>query len=163
MPRFVDLQPQLQVVNSVGAVIEGPYRIDVASGAAGSNPPGLGIVLDTAEPWYQEESIGPFLNYQWSEIAYLLGYRYYVNLNFACVEGAASQNFYGLTLLDQLYQICAATQVPYAALQFSLFVGSPFFGVVPAGGGGFHPQKIAGKQGFYSLTLQFRWPRMRAA
>jgi len=153
MPRFLDYAPQFRVVNSGGAPIEGPYRLDVLSGA----PANLGITLESTEPWYEEERIGPFLNYQWSEVSYLLGYRYFVTLNMTAIEGQAiGGNAYGLTLLDRLYQIMAATQVQYAALQFSLFNLSPFFGVVQGGGGGFHPQTLAGKLGFYTLSLSFK-------
>jgi hypothetical protein len=150
--RFPDYQPQLQLVNSGGTVIEGPYQLDVKSGA----PASLGITLGGAEPWYVEENIGPFLNYQWSEVAYNLGYRYFVTLNFSFVESGQTSTAQGLTLLDRLHQACVKTQVTYAALQFSLFVSSPFFGVVPAGSNGFHPQKVAGKQGFYDLSLSFK-------
>lgn len=155
MPRFVYYVPQLQVVNSIGNVIEGPYRLDVAGGAYNTDPPGIGITLGSTEPWYEPENIGPFLNYQWSEISYNLGYRYFVNLNFSFVEGAGGNSFYGLTLLDRLYQIAVQNQVTYGALQFSLFSGSSFFAVVP-NGGGFQPQKCAGKQGFYELSLSFK-------
>lgn len=157
MARFPDYQPQLRVVNSVGTPIEGPYRLDVLSGAEASR----GLVLGETEPWYEEESIGPFLNYQWAEVAYSLGYRYFVRLNFAKVEALASST-YGLTLLDRLYQIAVQNQVTYAALQFSLFVGAPFFGVRPSGGG-FHPTKLAGKQGLYELSLSFKSRDLQAS
>jgi hypothetical protein len=159
MPKFVDYAPQLQVVNSVGGIVEGPYRFDVKSGA----PATLGITLGSTEPWYVDENVGPFLNYQWAEVAYNLGYRYYVTLNFADVEGqAVGGNTYGLTLLDRLYQLCVQNQVTYGALQFSLFTLSPFFAVVPAGSNGFHPQKNGGKQGFYTLSLSFKTRTLQA-
>lgn len=159
MAGFPIYQPQLRVVNSGGSVIEGPYQFDPAT-AMGTR----GIVLVGTEPWYVDENSGPFLNYQWSQIAYLLGYRYYVTLNFAAISGqAVSGSAYGLTLLDRLYQACVQNQATYAALQFSLFVGSPFYGVGPAGSTGFHPTLSSGKQGLYDLTLSFTTRDLQAS
>src|SRR5271169_1112932 len=152
MAGFPIYQPRLQVVNSGRAVIEGPYQFDV--GAAMNQ---LGIVLAATDPWYVDENVGPFMNYQWNNVAYNLGYRYYVNLHFAAISGQAiAGNAYGLTLLDRLFQICVQNQVLYAALQFSLFASpAPFYDVVPAGSAGFHPTTSSGKQGLYDLMLSF--------
>jgi hypothetical protein len=147
--------PQLRTVDSGGNLVLGPFQLAVSAGAGTT----LGLWLADTEPWYQDENSGPFLNYQWAEIAYPIGYRYYVNLNFRGIDAAnVASSTYGLALLDTLYQAAVQTQVTYAALQFSLFgaFGSPFFGVVPAGNGGFHPMKESGKQGFYSLSLSFK-------
>jgi hypothetical protein len=152
MARFPDYQPSFRLVNSVGTVTGGPWRFDVASGA----PATYGITLGSTEPWYVDENIGPFLNYQWSEIAYNLGYRYYVNLDFVFIEGQSGNSNYGLTLLDNLFRLCAENQVTYAMVQFSLAAGAPFYGIVPAGGGGMHPHEVASKQGYYELALSFK-------
>jgi len=151
-------------VDSGGALKEGPYRLDVAANPQTPAAPlgALGIVLGGTEPWYEDENSGPFKNYLWQEIAYNFGYRYYVNLSFAAVE-AGADTFHGLTLLDRLYQNAVQVQVAYAALQFSLFVGAPFFGVVPAGSGGFHPSKLGGKQGFYEVALSFKSRDLQAS
>src|ERR1035437_184981 len=151
MAGFPIYQPTLRVVNSGGAVIGGPYQLDPASAL---NTRGFALV--STEVWYVDENSGPFLNYQWSQIAYSLGYRYYVTLNFTAISGqAVNGNAYGLTLLDRLYQGCVQNQVTYAAIQFALFPGSAFYGVVPAGSTGFHPTLSSGKQGLYDLTLSF--------
>ena len=158
MARFADYQPMFRIVDAGGNLLEGPYRMDVPFAQ-----PTLGIVLGETEPWYEDENVGPYLNFQWNEIAYNLGYRYYVRLNFAQVEAAPANNKYGLSLLDYLYQTAVQNQVTFAALQFSLFMGGPFFGVRSSGSGGFHPMKTGGKQGFYELSLTFKSRELQAS
>ena len=156
LPRAADYQPQLQVVNSAGGVIEGPYRLDPSSGTEAS----LGFVLSSIEPWYVDENSGPFLNYLWSEMAYPLGYRFYVNLDFGAIGSAVNNNYFGLTLLSRLYQTCVQNQVTYAALQFSLFAGggAHFFGIIPNGSTGFHPTKAGGKAGTLPANARLLTP-----
>ena len=147
---FSPRQPQLRIVNSGGAVIEGPYRFDVGSGAQAN----LGMVLTSVDPSEIEETAAQFKNHLWSNIGSFLGYRFGITMNFSAVEGGGS-NFYGLTLLHRLWRTSVETQFVYGALQFALFTGATFLAVVQVPGHGWAPTTSGTKQGLFDVTLQF--------
>jgi hypothetical protein len=149
--RFSDRQPQIRIVNSIGLVTAGPYRLDVASSA----PATYGLTLERVEPTEQVEAV-VFKNFQWDEVGYPFGYRLGVMLSFVAVEGAPGNSNYGLTLLHNLWRLGIENQFSYAALQFAMFSGSSFYPMLPSPE--WNPTTTAGKQGFFdvSISLQSR-------
>lgn len=151
MARFNDRQPQFRIVNSIGLVIEGPYRFDVASGA----PETYGVTFDGADASEHEEYAGQWTNFAWQRVGYALGYRYAVSLRFVACEASAFGN-YGLTLLHHLWRTAVETQLTYGGLQFSMYQGAAWHPVVPDSGQGWAPTPTAGKQGFFDVTMAFQ-------
>jgi hypothetical protein len=141
--------PALRVVNSGGVQIEGPYELSVVPNNAPAN---YGLTLGTVEAREETVTIGPWLNFQWAQMSYLVGYRYHVSLRFSMIESDPASLVYGLTLLHRLWRIAVEYQTSYAALQFRMFSTGAWRGVVPDGTE-WAPQLIAGKQGFYTASV----------
>lgn len=142
-------RPSFQLVNSVGTAIEGPYDLSVVQGSA---PSALGITLETIDAWEEARTIGPFENFQFSQVSFPLGYKLHATLKFTAVESDTSSSTYGLTLLHRLWMAMIATQLSYSALQFRMFATAPWRGVVH-GSSEWHPQLMAGKQAFYTVEF----------
>lgn len=144
-------QPALLVTNQGGGnpVSEGPYLLAVSPSNA---PSTLGVTLNTIDAWEEEEVIGPWKNFQWSQISYSLGYRLHANLHFVAVESDLANSTYGLTLLHRLWRIGIEYQITYAPLQFRMFTLSPWRPVV-IGGTEWRPQLAEGKQGLYTVDF----------
>lgn len=151
MALFPDARPQLRIVNSFGAPIEGPYYFDAAPGATA--PATLGVHLPTLKCSEQAEKV-EFKNFQWAEISYILGYRYFVTLDFTAVEHNGSATNYGLTLLHRLWRAAAENQVAYGALQFARSTGATFYPVVQTGE--WSPVDSGGKWGRFDVSLSFK-------
>lgn len=138
-------------MNSVGTVIEGPYLFDAAPGATA--PATLGINLRTLKCSEQAEKI-EFKNFQWAEVAYHLGYRYFVTMDFTAVEQNGAATGYGLTLLHRLWRAAAENQVTYGALQFARSAGATFYPIVQTSE--WQPEDSGGKWGRFDVTLSFK-------
>jgi hypothetical protein len=145
--------PALQVVNSVGTVIAGPYLIAPGvTGTALATGSALGLTLATIDAWEEAEVIGPWKNFLWQQVVYPLGYRYHASLRFVGVESDTSSNQYGLALLHNLWQQSVNNALTFAALQFRMFTTSTWRPVV-AGSFEWRPSFAAGKQGLYEVDL----------
>ena len=140
--------PSLRTVNQFDTPLAGPFALDVPSAKDA-----LGLVLGTIDAHEEAEVLGPYKNAQWAMFSQWLGYRLYVTLHFAQVESSPTNGQYGLSLLHSLWRAAVETQVNYAALQFSMFNGAAWHGMVPQQGSSWAPTLIAGKQGFYEVSL----------
>lgn len=139
--------PLLRVVDPSGTPLE-TYPLAVSSGAPAAN----GFTLSTIDAWEEEEVIGPWKNFQWSQVSFPLGYRLHAMLRFTQVESDVASNVYGLTLLHRLWKIGLEYQITYAALQFAMFASSAPRPVV-INGNEWRPSLMAGKQGLYELDI----------
>lgn len=140
--------PQLQLVNSLGNLIEGPYNLSVPSGA----PTTLGLSLDTVDSTIEAVDVGPWTNLNWQVMSYVVGYRLHANLKFSEVQCDPSSLVYGLTLLQRLWQAGQDNQISYGALQFRMFASSTWRTVRPSSRE-LRPFLLAGKQGFFGLEM----------
>jgi hypothetical protein len=137
----------LQVTNG-SSPIEGPYQFMVSSGA----PATLGITLSTVDAWEEVETVGPWKNFNWSQISFVLGYRLHATLRFTAVESEITPNNYGLTLLHRLWRIGLENQITFAALEFRMFTTGVWRPVV-VNTAEWRPTLMAGKQGFYEVEI----------
>lgn len=142
--------PQMRIVNSLGLPTSPTFALAVPSAQTT-----LGIVLGTIDAHEEPEMLGPYKNAQWNIFSQWLGYRLYVTLHFAQVECDPGVGNYGLTLLHNFWRQAVETQVNYAAVQFAMFSGAAWHGVVPQQGANWAPTLISGKQGFFEVSLAF--------
>jgi hypothetical protein len=141
-------QPAIQVVNSVGGVIGGPYLFNVGGGAQTT----LGVVLNTIDAGEEAKVVGPWENFAWSTVSFPLGYKLHALMHFQAVESDPVSTSYGLTLLHRLWAYSIANQLTFAGLQFRMFTGATWRGVV-VDGMQWQPVLMAGKQMFYEVDF----------
>lgn len=142
-------QPAIQVVNSIGGVIGGPYLFNVGGGAAAT----LGVTLATIDASEEAKSVGPWENFSWQTVSFLLGYKYHATLKFTNVESDPTLTNYGLTLLHRLWAYGTANQLTFAGLQFRMFGAPAPWRSVVVSGLDWAPSLMAGKQGVYDVDL----------
>lgn len=158
MSYFPTATPALRVVDSVGAVVRGPFRFAPKYGLALT-----GTWLGSWDVSYAPELVGPWTNLAFEKHLRFLGYRAAIKLSFAAAECDQALGDWGLSLLQRLHGDAFASDV-YAPLQFNLFeefanppVSSSWRAVYPTSA--WNPRKLDGKsvRGFVvDLELESR-------
>lgn len=148
MARAADRLPQIQFVNSVGGVLEGPYPLAVSQGAAAN----LGIWFEGADAGEEDVHAGPWTNFQWRQMSQSFGYRLHASLRFVGVESDPSSSFYGLTLLHRIWKAGREHQVTAVGLQFKMYSAGLFRPIIVTSPQ-WQPQLLAGKQGLYEVSI----------